>query len=198
MAKKRRRHRRPTPTSMLAHTVPKTYRQPHGEIDRTRSWYAAVARVRRSKAARQRLADLGCTPYRPVVYEQRRSEHGRLYEIAADALPRYVLLTKPDGLTFDAIRGLPEIASLVQVGDAPAVVAPQHIQRMIDLFSGPAAVRDGGLLSVGEVVRIVEGPFASYNATVVACDEHGQVRAEVALFGRSTPVTLQPAYVERR
>lgn len=42
----------------------------------------------------------------------------------------------------------------------------------------------------GTVMRVVKGPFASFSGIVTGCDEDGQVHLDVAIFGRSTPVTM--------
>jgi transcriptional antiterminator NusG len=45
--------------------------------------------------------------------------------------------------------------------------------------------------SVGEAVRIVEGPFADFLGTVDSIDESkGKVNVLVSIFGRETPVEL--------
>jgi len=53
-------------------------------------------------------------------------------------------------------------------------------------------------LAVGDVVRIIDGPFSDFRGTVDEIDqEKGKVRVLVSFFGRETPVTLDFLQVER-
>lgn len=50
----------------------------------------------------------------------------------------------------------------------------------------------------GEVVRIVEGPFANFTATVEEYDiEHGKLKLNVSIFGRNTPIEILHSQVEK-
>jgi transcriptional antiterminator NusG len=46
-------------------------------------------------------------------------------------------------------------------------------------------------LSIGEAVKIIDGPFADFLGTVETVDEaRGKVKVLVSIFGRETPVEL--------
>lgn len=48
------------------------------------------------------------------------------------------------------------------------------------------------IFEIGDVVRVIEGPFANFEGTVdEVFPEKGRVRVLVSIFGRSTPVELE-------
>ena len=51
---------------------------------------------------------------------------------------------------------------------------------------------------IGDAVKVLEGPFASFNGTVEMLDfDKAKVKVSVSIFGRATPVELDFEQVER-
>ncbi len=51
---------------------------------------------------------------------------------------------------------------------------------------------------IGDAVKVLEGPFATFNGVVEALDfDKSKVSVSVSIFGRATPVELNFEQVER-
>ncbi len=69
------------------------------------------------------------------------------------------------------------------------------LQRVQDGVEKP---RPKVLFEPGEMVRVTEGPFNDFNGVVESVDyDKSRVRVAVLIFGRSTPVELEFAQVEK-
>lgn len=75
--------------------------------------------------------------------------------------------------------------------------ARQILQRTGEIKSDKV-VKPKQTFSVGEAVRIVEGPFDSFTGTIEEVNtEKGKLRVSVGIFGRSTPVEVGFLQVEK-
>ncbi len=81
---------------------------------------------------------------------------------------------------------------------APLEIPGSVLQALSDRIAGVDETdrakrrREAALLQVGELRRILNGPFMSFFAEVQDVLSNGLVRAEVSLFGRATPVEFTP------
>ena len=83
--------------------------------------------------------------------------------------------------------------------DRPAPISQKEadniLQRLQDSIDSP---KPRTLYEVGESVRVNDGPFADFNATVEEIDyEKSRVKVSVLIFGRSTPVDLEFGQIEK-
>ncbi len=116
--------------------------------------------------------------------------------------PGYVLLEANGPLSDDAvamIKETPKVTGFVGGGVRPIPLDPEEVDTLLkQLETGVATPRERVSFSKGDSVRIVDGPFLGFNGMVDEVDQdHGRIKALVSIFGRSTPVELAFAQVER-
>lgn len=117
--------------------------------------------------------------------------------------PGYILIQlEPTEDTFYIVKSTPMITGFVGGGrDIKSIpsVPDEEVNRLISEIQ-ERTVKPKPKLSfeAGESVRVIEGPFASFNGIVeeVKADK-GRLRVLVSIFGRSTPVEVNFNQVEK-
>ena len=81
----------------------------------------------------------------------------------------------------------------------PAPISDDEVQKIVSqMEEGTEKPRHKIEFTVGELVRVKEGPFTDFNGSVEEVNyEKSRLRVSVMIFGRSTPVELEFAQVEK-
>ena len=115
--------------------------------------------------------------------------------------PGYVLVEMiMDEESWHLVKNTPKVLCFIGgTSDKPAPITPKEaetiLQRIQDSSEKP---KPKVLFEVGEVVRVIDGPFADFNGVVEEVNyEKNRMRVAVMIFGRSTPVELQFDQVEK-
>ena len=96
------------------------------------------------------------------------------------------------------IRSVPKVIGLVGRNKTPTPLADAEVENVLDRI-GAAAVkpRPKTIFAVGDRVKIVDGPFREFTGTVEEFKpERSHLKVALSVFGRPTPVVLDPIQVE--
>ncbi|AAO89783.2 transcription antitermination protein [Coxiella burnetii CbuK_Q154] len=119
---------------------------------------------------------------------------GRKRKSQRKFFPGYVLVQMVmNDKTSDLVRSIPQVVRFI--GGITDKDAAQILRRVEE---GETKPKPKVLFEPGEVVRVIEGPFADFNGVVEDVNyEKNRLRVSVLIFGRSTPVELEFGQVEK-
>ena len=147
---------------------------------------------------------LGARVGEVIVPTQKITEvkRGQRVEGTRKFFPGYVLAhLEMDDALWHLIKGIPKVTGFLGGGgQKPLPISDAEAERILGQMSG--TVEAGGkptiLFQVGEEVRVIDGPFASFSGTVEEVDEDkARLKVSVSIFGRATPVDLEYIQVEK-
>ena len=96
------------------------------------------------------------------------------------------------------IQSIPKVSGFIGEGNTPTPLSEHDINVILDRVNNRAAPKPKVFFDNGETVRIIDGPFANFTATVDEYDlEHGTLKLNVSIFGRATPVDISYTQVEK-
>lgn len=115
--------------------------------------------------------------------------------------PGYVLVQmEMDDATWHLVKNTPRVLGFIGgTKDKPAPITEKEAEAILRrVESGADKPKPKTLFEPGEIVRVIEGPFADFNGVVEEVDyDKSRVKVAVLIFGRSTPVELEFGQVEK-
>jgi len=134
------------------------------------------------------------------VTEVRR---GKKVQSERKFFPGYVLakLSMNDDV-YHLVKNTPKVTGFLGPGGKPQPIPDGQAARMLETKAEAAAHGAKQKITVdyeiGDSVKVLDGPFASFNGVVEELDfDRGRVKVSVSIFGRATPVELEFEQVER-
>src|SRR5258706_622085 len=98
-----------------------------------------------------------------------------------------MVLDEASGLAVRTIQG---VTAFVGAGNKPAPISEKEVETILK-FMQMEAPKYKASFSVGEAVKIVDGPFADFFGTIDNIDEEkGKIKDLVSIFRRETPLEL--------
>ena len=117
--------------------------------------------------------------------------------------PGYVLakLAMNDDV-YHLVKNTPKVTGFLGSMGKPQAISDAEAARILNTKDEAAKAEPKARISVdyeiGDAVKVLDGPFASFNGVVEELDfEKSRVKVSVSIFGRATPVELEFEHVER-
>ena len=114
--------------------------------------------------------------------------------------PGYVLVEmEMDDDTWHVVRSTPRVTGFVGSGQTPSPLSEQEVENILHRVTTSAEKPKPKLVfERNEQVRIVDGPFANFTGQIEEVNaDRSTLKVSVTIFGRSTPVELDFAQVEK-
>ncbi|ASP38251.1 transcription termination/antitermination protein NusG [Bacterioplanes sanyensis] len=115
--------------------------------------------------------------------------------------PGYVLVQmEMNDDTWHLVKQTPRVMGFIGgTADKPAPITEREADAILQrVEDGAGRPSHKTIYEPGEVVRVIDGPFADFNGVVEGVDyEKSRLQVAVTIFGRSTPVELEFTQVEK-
>ena len=123
---------------------------------------------------------------------------GQRHTVQKKVFPGYVLVRmEMDDDTWYALRNTPGVTGFVNINNVPIPLPDSEVQGILKGMTAEAP-KVKVSFSVGDTVRITDGPFADFRGEIDEINqEKGKIRVLVSFFGRETPVELDFLQAER-
>ena len=117
--------------------------------------------------------------------------------------PGYVLakMAMNDDI-YHLVKNTPKVTGFLGQQNKPQPITEAEAARILNTKAeelvSTAKVKLKVNYEIGDQVKVLDGPFASFNGLVEELDfDHGRVKVSVSIFGRATPVELAFEQVEK-
>lgn len=181
-------------------------------ISGDRKWFVIYTEPNHERKVAEELDDLEIENFLPIKTEFRdktRSERDRKAppeRVSIPLLSRYLFVDLPDAAkAFGIVQGLKGVVEILGHGEVKSAVPRELVthlreRQLAGAFDFTIKRRRGDRpewLKRGEVVRISDGPFASFSGIIERCLPRGEVELAIKIFGRATIAKLEITQVEQ-
>jgi transcriptional antiterminator NusG len=179
---------------------------PKQQINLGRNWYVihtysgyedAVARSLKQRVDSLEMSD---KVFNILVPKEKKIKikHGKRAVVEEKIYPGYVfveMIVTDD--SWYVVRNTPMVTGFIGAGTTPRPVQDEEIKEILKK-GGEEEPKYKIEFSVGDLVRIIDGPFKDKEGKVDEIDQaRGRVKVSVSLFGRDTPVDLDFLQVKK-
>ncbi len=172
-----------------------------------RHWYAVHTYSGYEDAVerylKQRVESLGMDDkiFNVIVPREKKLKikNGKRTVIEEKIYPGYVLIDMVmDEDSWYIVRNTPRVTGFVGAeGTKPTPLSKEEVETLMTRMA-PEAPSFKIEYTLGEIVKIVDGPFKDNEGKVSEIDqEKGKIKVMVPIFGRDTPVEIDPLQVKK-
>ncbi|GAB4147470.1 MAG: transcription termination/antitermination protein NusG [Sphingomonadales bacterium] len=127
-------------------------------------------------------------------------KRGQKKKVERNFFPGYVLAKmNMTEQAYHFVKNTPKVTGFLGPQGKPQPISEVEAKRILNqVEEGVERPRATVTFEVGEEVRVIDGPFTSFNGMVEEVDEDRQrVKVSVSIFGRPTPVELEYGQVQK-
>lgn len=114
--------------------------------------------------------------------------------------PGYVLVKMDlNDETWHLVKNTPKVTGFLGTGNKPVPVSQREVDQILNqVQEGVERPKPSVHFEIGEKVKVMDGPFQSFEGSVEEVDEErSRLKVAVSIFGRATPVELEYGQVEK-
>ncbi|MDP3941206.1 MAG: transcription termination/antitermination protein NusG [bacterium] len=123
---------------------------------------------------------------------------GKKETVQEKIFPGYVIIKMIlDDESWLLVRTTQGVTAFIGAGNKPTPISEKEVEA-IQKFMQQEEPLYKAAFTVGEAIKITDGPFADFLGTIDAIDEaRGKIKVLVSIFGRETPVELDFLQVKK-
>ena len=127
-------------------------------------------------------------------------KNGKKIEKESKLFPGYILISmEMNDESWHLVSSVPKVTGFLGSGRMPSPISDAEAEKIIkQLKEGVSAPVSSISYEIGEQVRVIDGPFTSFNGVVEAVDiERARLKVIVKVFERDTPCDVEYKQVEK-